>query len=106
MEILSYTIQPICFEFDNQKCNQTLREKKAQPNPIFESIKRNKYNKINEGGRRRMAYTRNVHRRIPELQKPRDKASEESKHVAECESPPLPCQGWQLRVKENTRHVF
>jgi len=53
-----------------------------------------------------MAYTRNVHRRIPELQKPRDKASEESKHVAECESPPLPCQGWQLRVKENTRHVF
>jgi len=40
-----------------------------------------------------MAYTRNVHRRIPELQKPRGRESEESEQIAECESPPLPCQG-------------
>lgn len=53
-----------------------------------------------------MAYTRNVHRRIPELQKPKDIASEESKQTSECGSPPLPSQGWQLREKENTRHVF
>ena len=91
-------------ERETSKCvTKPSREKKRNQTLYLNPKKKKKLRR-----KEKKAYIRSVHQRIRELQKPIDRAGEETKQIAECECPPSPFQGFlELKSKDtNKRRAF